>query len=370
VSEGHDPASGTLAPASDGRREPDVLSGVLRTVRLTGALFFNVKASSPWVAESLPAPELAPIILPRAQHVVSYHVVTDGHCWAEVAGEAPVQLQAGDVVVVPHGDAYALSSRPGMLGQIPRPEIDGWFRQMMAGGLPLDLTEGEGPRQDRRVMCGFLGCDVRPFNPVLAALPRLLHVPASRDPGAQRLGHLIEFAQAEVTEPRAGRDCVLLRISELMFVEVVRRHLAALPPGQMGWLRDCATRRWARPSRCCTASPPGTGRWKSWPAGPACRARRSPSASPSWWGSRPCSTWRAGACRSPPACWPATIARSRPWPSRSVTNRKPPSAAPSRRWWAALPSAGKIGARPPDPPGVGHRLGDERSAVIAGKETR
>jgi AraC-like DNA-binding protein len=236
VSEGHDPASGTFAPPSDRHRQTDVLSSVLRTVRLTGALFFNIKASSPWVAESLPSPELAPIILPRAQHVVSYHVITDGQCWAEVAGEAPVQLQAGDVVVVPHGDAYALSSRPGMLGQIARPEIDSWFRQMMLGELPLVLIEGEGTVEDRRVLCGFLGCDVLPFNPVLAALPRLLHIRAWADPGASRLGHLIEFALAEVSEPRAGRDCMLLRISELMFVEVVRHHLAALPPGQSGWL--------------------------------------------------------------------------------------------------------------------------------------
>jgi AraC-like DNA-binding protein len=86
------------------------------------------------------------------------------------------------------------------------------------------------------VLCGFLGCDALPFNPVLAALPRLLHVRGTAGHGDDRLGHLIEFALAEVAEPRAGRACVLLRISELMFVEVVRRYLASMPAEQTGWL--------------------------------------------------------------------------------------------------------------------------------------
>jgi AraC-like DNA-binding protein len=236
VTVGHDMASGTLAPASGGPGEPDVLSDVLRAVRLTGALFFDVEASSPWVAEAPATAALGPVILPRAQHVVSYHVLTAGSCWAEVAGQPPVQLEAGDVVVVPLGDAYALSSRPGVLGSVPVEDQLGWFRQMIAGELPLISVEGEGGPGHRRVLCGFLGCDALPFNPVLAALPRLLHVRRPPGQAGDRLGHLIEFALAEVAEPRAGRGCVLLRVSELMFVEVVRRYLANMPAEQTGWL--------------------------------------------------------------------------------------------------------------------------------------
>jgi AraC-like DNA-binding protein len=76
---------------------------------------------------------------------------------------------------------------------------------------------------------------VRPFNPLLASLPRLLHIPrafVSDDP----LGRLIDFAVTESQGRRAGGECVRLRLSELMFVEVVRRYLAALPAEQTGWL--------------------------------------------------------------------------------------------------------------------------------------
>jgi AraC-like DNA-binding protein len=234
----HDPTSGTLAlasiaPAAD--RGVDVLSEVLRSVRLSGALLFQVTASSPWVAEAPGAAMLTPIIMPRAGHVVSYHLVLEGNCWCEVRGQAPVPLEAGDLVVIPHGDAYALSSTPGMIGYYAEQDLLDWF-QMAAREHPPLVEEGGGGPGRRRVLCGFLGCEVVPFNPVLACLPRLLHVRRPQAAPADRLSHLIEFAAGEVSERRAGQDSVLLRISELMFVEVVRRHLTSLPAEQSGWL--------------------------------------------------------------------------------------------------------------------------------------
>ncbi|HYJ36728.1 MAG TPA: cupin domain-containing protein, partial [Rhizomicrobium sp.] len=103
----------------------DTLSEVLKAVRLKGAVFFDVEASDPWVAEALPARTIASAILPESEHVMEYHVVTSGSCWASVIGRdlAPVRLQAGDVVAFPQGDAHILSSAPGMRGD-PGPVAD------------------------------------------------------------------------------------------------------------------------------------------------------------------------------------------------------------------------------------------------------
>jgi AraC-like DNA-binding protein len=216
----------------------DVLSDVLRAVRLTGALLFFVEASSPYLAEAPASARLAPIILPGARHIVSYHLIMEGSCYCELAGQPALLLSAGDVVVVPHGDAYALSSAPGMLGSYPQELVVEWFEQMAARAMPNPflVVEGGGEPERRRILCGFLGCDALPFNPVLGPLPRLIHVrrPASDEP--DRLSHLIAFAADEVREKRAGREGVLLRISELMFIEVLRRYLLALAPEQTGWL--------------------------------------------------------------------------------------------------------------------------------------
>jgi AraC-like DNA-binding protein len=212
-----------------------VLSDVLRTVRLTGALFFLVDASSPWVEELPAAESFGPVLLPGAQQIVSYHVVTRGPCWGALVGGPAVRLETGDIFLVPHGDAYALSSAPGMRGESSREDAQAFFRRMAAGELPFLLAEGGGGPDRYGVICGFLGCDVRPFNPVLAALPRLVHVRRLKQ-DKDRLGPLIEFALAEARESRSGGQCVLVRLSELMFIEAVRRYLTGLPAEETGWL--------------------------------------------------------------------------------------------------------------------------------------
>ena len=228
----HDRASAVLAGAST----LDPLSDVLKAVRLTAACFFRIEATSPWWAEVPDAAAIAPTILPRAQHLVSYHVVTDGRCWAGLADGTGLWAEAGDVVLVPHGDCYALSTEPGAVGRQPVADAQAFFRQLAARELPLTIREGAGGAEGVNVICGFLGCDALPFNPLLTMLPRLLCVPAPKERSHDRLGQLVEFALAEVLERGDGGDSVLLRIGELMFVEVLRRYVRSLPAGQSGWL--------------------------------------------------------------------------------------------------------------------------------------
>lgn len=226
----HDPASASLAAASD------PLSDVLRTVKLSGALFFAVDASSPWGVTVPSASAFAPIILPRARHVVSYHVVTEGRGWASTPADPPRPFAKGDVLVFPHGDPYAmLSARDGPPALGLDESLD-FFRAMMAGELPFVVPEGGGGPDRARFLCGFLGCDARPFNPLLATLPRLMHVRRPASGQVDLLDRLIELTVAEAHIERPGGGAIRLRLSELMFVEVVRRYLEALPADQTGWL--------------------------------------------------------------------------------------------------------------------------------------
>ena len=88
----------------------DVLSDLLRVVRLDGAYFYPVEAGEPWCVVSARASELAPRILPGAEHLISYHILTRGYCYAGLAGEEQVELLAGDVILFPHGDPTVMSS--------------------------------------------------------------------------------------------------------------------------------------------------------------------------------------------------------------------------------------------------------------------
>jgi AraC-like DNA-binding protein len=225
----HDHSSGSLALASG----VDVLSDMLRSVRLMGAMLFLVEASTPWVSWAPQAEAFRGVVLPAAQHLISLHIVTHGGCWAGLAGARPQRLETGDVLVIPHGDAYYLADPPEAERTYGHDEAVAFFRDMARGRLPPTVSEGgDGPGKSQFI-CGFLGCDLRPFNPVLTALPRLLCI---RPPPGSGLSHLIAFALHELREPRSAGQVVRLRMAELLFVEVMRRYLEASPSEQTGWL--------------------------------------------------------------------------------------------------------------------------------------
>jgi hypothetical protein len=133
----------------------DVLSEVLSAVRLTGAVFFDVTAASPWVAEAPPSAEIVDAIMPGAQHAIEYHVVTRGSCWISLVGGAPfkpVQLREGDIAVIPHGEPHAVSSAPGMRAE---PNLDLHRRSNDDSGLPFKLKTGSDGVTDSHLICGF-----------------------------------------------------------------------------------------------------------------------------------------------------------------------------------------------------------------------
>jgi len=207
----------------------DALSDVLKAVRLTGAVFFDVRAAAPFVAEAPSSADLAGRVIPGAQHLVHYHVVSEGSVWGGLHDEPDVHLTAGDIIVFPHGDAHVLSSAPGMRGTLDLARFDA----AQAQARPFALSVGDGPTASAHFVCGFLGCDARPFNPLLAALPRMIHVRGGAGGATEAF---VRMALAEGADRRPGSDVVLGRLSELMFVDVVRRYLETLPPERAGWL--------------------------------------------------------------------------------------------------------------------------------------
>ena len=210
----------------------DVLSDVLRAVRLTGAVYFDFELSSPWVVEAPPSREIVGKVMPGAQRVIEYHLIARGSGWGHAIGHEPVRLHEGDLIVFPQGDAHVLSSVPGLRTS---PDMEPFARSSTP--LPMFYELGGGGPERARIVCCFLGCDERPFNPLLGALPPVLHLSAAgSDPTTGWLGTLLSLAAKESGSGRAGGENVLGRLSELMFVETIRHHLETLPPAETGWL--------------------------------------------------------------------------------------------------------------------------------------
>lgn len=225
----------------------DTLSDVLKNVRLRGAAFYDVLCGEHWVAEAPPAREVAAAVMPGLEHVIEYHVVVRGACWAAVVGGEAVRLAAGDVVMFAQGDAHVMSSRPGMRAT---PRDVGWVFASRDDPKPIPVRyeldarfgddDGAAEHAATRLVCGFFGCDLRPFNPLVATLPRLLRLPAAAGDGW--IAGVLQQAIAESRRQRAGGEAMLERISEMIFVHAVRRHVDSLPPHSTGWLAGLSDR--------------------------------------------------------------------------------------------------------------------------------
>ena len=210
----------------------DVLSDVLHAVRLAGSVYFDFNLSAPWVAEAPPSKDIASTVMPGAQRVIEYHLIASGSCWGHAVGEEPIRLREGDLIIFPQGDAHVLSSAPGMRAA---PEMAIFARSTTP--LPMFYELGGGGPDRARLVCCFLGCDDRPYNPLLAALPRVIHLSAvSLRETASWLGTLMTMAVKESGMNRPGGQNVLARLSELMFVEAIRLYLERLAPAETGWL--------------------------------------------------------------------------------------------------------------------------------------
>jgi AraC-like DNA-binding protein len=221
----------------------DVLSDLLRAVRLRGAVFYYIEGSQPWVAEAPPASEIIPAIMPGADAMIEFHGIARGSCWAAIPGGPEVRLDEGDLILFPQGDAHVLSSARGM--RAGKRDLDFFFAPrppqlpfaVTVDGRGVATARSDSPgRGNTTIVCGFLACDARPFNPLLASLPRLLRMPGLASGAATWIGHLLHTAVAESSDRRPGGEAVLERMSEMMFVEVLRRYVDGLDPGQTGWL--------------------------------------------------------------------------------------------------------------------------------------
>jgi AraC-like DNA-binding protein len=211
----------------------DVLSDVLKAVHLTGAIFFERHLHAPWVGESPPSAAIASLVMPDAEHVISFHAILSGSCWAGLAdgSDCSKRFSAGDIVIYPMGDANVLSSAPGMRGL---PDLQEYARPKDRP-LPIVTRLDNDGADYCHLVCGYFGCDARPFNPLLEALPRML---LSKMPATAQswLSNMLRVAAEEAGRGDAGSESLLAKLAELMFVEVVRQYVVHLPEDSRGWL--------------------------------------------------------------------------------------------------------------------------------------
>jgi AraC-like DNA-binding protein len=208
----------------------DPLSDVLRAVRLTGGVFLDVRLTAPWcVISELTADDCRPFLANPAQ-LIFYHVVLQGGFLLRVEGEPPVEVKAGEVVLLPRNDVHTLATEPGLTAvdgsSLVQPSPDGRLARIRHGG------GGE----ETHMVCGFLGSE-EAFNPLLSSLPRVLRVDLCEGTARDWVEASVRFAAGALAEGRLASSDVMSRLSEVLLVEAVRAYGARLDADQSGWFR-------------------------------------------------------------------------------------------------------------------------------------
>jgi len=207
----------------------DALSELLRSVKLSGALFYNSSCSAPWCLQAPESSTFLPYIRAEATRVIEFHHITEGTAYVRVGNET-TPLAAGDIVMMPHGDPHEMGAGVGgkpICGEDALPAL--W-----AGKIKLARFGGGGELTG--LVCGFLACDGELLKPVLAGLPRVVRVNIRTDPSGEWLENMLRHAVSQAAASTPGSEVILAHLAEVLFTEVLRRYLLALPDGRTGWL--------------------------------------------------------------------------------------------------------------------------------------
>jgi AraC-like DNA-binding protein len=208
----------------------DVLSEVLKVVKLQGALFYNGEFSSPWSVYAAPSRRLARYFGTDAEYVIIYHLLTEGRASVRLENGQRFALEAGDIVMFPHGDTHIVENGP------PTKTVDDseHLVEILSQGLKLWRVGGGG--EVTRFVCGYMACDSRLGQVLLSGLPAVFKISIRNNASGQWLENSIRFSVDQADRWQAGGEAVLAKLSEVLFIETLRAYIAQLPPEQTGWL--------------------------------------------------------------------------------------------------------------------------------------
>ena len=227
----------------------DVLSDTLSVVRLTGAVFFTARFASPWAIASPPSDTLVRYLQLPSDCIALFHIVMEGTCVVSIDGATHATLHAGEIIIFPHGSAHVMGSdvhlKPTPISDLlpPRP----------FDGIPL-IERGTWDK-NARFLCGYLYCD-QLFNPLIGALPKILVVRQREqgdrmpmrdsEPDVQSnvktihmdnwLETTLHYMMQEAHTEQAGSNVMLVRLTEIMYVEILRRYIQSIGGSERGWL--------------------------------------------------------------------------------------------------------------------------------------
>lgn len=217
----------------------DVLSDVLRVFRATGTALLRGDFNEPWTLDMPRGSDVARMLHGGRAKIVMFHIIAEGSCWVATGGEAPVQLEKGDMIGFPHGHQHLVGAgAPGtgvrLSTLLPPPP---WT------GMPIVRLGADGAFS--QVICVYLHCDELLFNPILSSLPAQLVVRPHGDTSPW-IDATLDYIVKESLHGSPGSSGVVARLTELLFIEILRGYIATATQESKGWLAALGDRHVAK----------------------------------------------------------------------------------------------------------------------------
>ena len=201
----------------------DVLTDVLNTLELKGWLSSRRELAPPWHYDF------------AASKDSMFHVLSFGGAYLQVEGEEePIRVEDGDVVLFPTGHPHSLYDDPTS----PLTRVVHLDYNPQRGYEVVD-REGEGSKL--LLLCGAFHFEYPNDFPLLQRLPKLIHIPGARGRMEQGFADIVRLIARESASQQPGAEVVLRRLTELLFIQVIRLWIAQQAEASVGWvgaLRD------------------------------------------------------------------------------------------------------------------------------------
>ncbi len=222
------PGSIADTPGAGADAAADVLSEVLRRVRLTGSLFFEGRFSEPWGLFT-PRHFSHDSALGGLRHYTVCHLVVSGGCTLTLANATQHVVAAGDILVLPFPDEHRLSSGAPA-------EYRGLADLTPAGatGRISGVRHGGGGAETR-IICGYVESSELISAPLFRTLPALMVERTGDDRRTTLLAQTLRDIVQQFDSEAPGSQLLLDRLMEVLFMEILRRHIARVPERAQGW---------------------------------------------------------------------------------------------------------------------------------------
>jgi AraC-like DNA-binding protein len=197
---------------------------------MTGAIFYDAICTAPWGFAVPPIQDVAHVLAPGTECLVGYHLLTEGRALVRMEDQQEVALEAGNIVMFPHGDPHTVSNgRPAALIDSRASILENLARKLSTYRLG-------GGGETTHFVCGYFGCERHAARLFLSGLPAVIRIELGDTGPVGWIQHSIQYLLSESAANRPGQAALLSRMAEALFIDSLRRYMEAMSPEATGWL--------------------------------------------------------------------------------------------------------------------------------------